>query len=201
MYRKDRKEEYYTRRAHEEGYPARSVYKLKEIDEKYRLFKKGDRVLDLGCAPGSWLLYISQRIGPKGLVIGIDLEPAKIKLAANSHWLVGDILELAAKEIEGLGKFETLVSDVAPYTTGMRSVDAGRSLELAERSFEIANMVLAPAGNFLCKIFESQDSSEFIKTLETRFEFIKKFRPKAVFKTSPEFYLIAKGFKPEALPK
>ena len=83
MYRKDRQNEFYTTLAKKEGFPARSIYKLKEIDEKYRIIKKGNRVLDLGCAPGSWLLYVSQKVGNKGKVIGVDIEEIKIPKKAN----------------------------------------------------------------------------------------------------------------------
>ena len=91
MYRKSKKEEFYTRRAKEEGYPARSVYKLKEIDEKYKIFKQGDRVLDLGCAPGSWMLYIAQKIGKKGEVVGVDTDDLKIVKEENMIFIQKDV--------------------------------------------------------------------------------------------------------------
>jgi len=91
MYRKSKKEEFYTRRAKEEGYPARSVYKLKEIDDKYKIFKQGDRVLDLGCAPGSWMLYIAQKIGKKGEVVGVDTDDLKIVKEENMIFIQKDV--------------------------------------------------------------------------------------------------------------
>ena len=100
MYRKDRQNEFYTTLAKKEGFPARSVYKLKEIDEKYRIIKEGNRVLDLGCAPGSWLLYISQKVGDKGKVIGIDIEETKIPQKANIVFIKRSVFDLKGPEVD-----------------------------------------------------------------------------------------------------
>jgi 23S rRNA (uridine2552-2'-O)-methyltransferase len=193
MYRKDRKNEFYTMLARKEGYPARSVYKLKEIDEKYKIIKKSNRVLDLGCAPGSWLLYISQKVGNKGKVIGVDIEEIKIPQEANIIFIKRSILDL--KESDFKDKFEVVVSDLSSKTSGVKFLDAGKSLELAEKSFETAKLFLLPGGNFVCKIFENESSDEFFKKVKNCFDFAKRFRPKAVMRRSKEFYIIGKGFK------
>jgi len=193
MYRKDEKEDFYTRLAKKEGYPARSVYKLKEIDEKYKIFKKGEKVLDLGCSPGSWLIYISQKVGDKGMVVGIDMESVKIVDKPNILFIKKDIFDL--KELDFKEKFQAVVSDLAPKTSGLKSLDAGRSLELSEKSFEIAKSVLLPDGNFVCKLFESESSDGFFKKVKRYFDSVKRFKPKAVVRGSKEFYIIAKGFK------
>ena len=135
MYRKDRKNEFYTTLARKEGYPARSVYKLKEIDERYKIIRKGNRVLDLGSAPGSWLLYISQKVGDKGKVIGVDIEEIKIPQKTNIIFIKRSIFDL--KESDFKDKFETVVSDLSSKTSGVKFLDAGKSLELAEKAFEI----------------------------------------------------------------
>jgi 23S rRNA (uridine2552-2'-O)-methyltransferase len=192
MYRKDRQNEFYTRLAKEENYPARSVYKLKEMDEKYHIVKQGDQVLDLGCAPGSWLLYLSQKVGSKGKVIGIDIEEVKIPEKTNIVFIKKDILDL--KESDFKNKFEAVVSDLAPKTSGIKSLDSGRSLELAEKSFEITKSVLVPGGNFVCKIFEGEENDEFLRRVGDSFAFTKRFKPKAVIKKSKEFYVIAKDY-------
>lgn len=192
MYRKDRQNEFYTTLAKKEGYPARSVYKLKEIDKKYKIFRKGDRVLDLGCAPGSWLLYISQIVGNGGKVIGIDTEEINIPQKANIVFIKRSVFDL--KESDFKDKFEAVVSDLSSKTSGVKFLDAGKSLELAERAFEIAKSVLLADGNFVCKIFESGASDEFFKKVEKRFSFAKRFRPKAIIKKSKEFYIIGRGF-------
>ncbi len=193
MYRKDRKEEFYTTLAKKEGYPARSVYKLKEIDEKYKIVRRGDYVLDLGAAPGSWLLYISQKVGDRGKVTGVDTGEIKIPPAANIIFIKKSIFDL--KESDFQNKFDAVVSDLSPNTSGIKSLDSGRSMELAEKSFEIAKSVLRPGGNFVCKIFENESTSEFFKQVRDCFEFVKRFRPKAVIKSSKEFYIIGRGFK------
>ena len=193
MYRKDKKNEFYTTLAKKEGYPARSVYKLKEIDEKYKIFKKGDRVLDLGSAPGSWLLYVSEKVGDRGKVIGIDIEETKILPKSNIVFIKKSIWEL--KESEFKNKFNAVVSDLSPKTSGIKFLDTGKSLELAEKSFEIAKLFLLAGGTFVCKIFEDESSGEFFKKIKSSFGFAKRFKPKAVIKKSKEFYIIGRGFK------
>ena len=193
MYRKDRQKEFYTTLAKKEGYPARSIYKLKEIDEKYKIFKKNSRVLDLGCAPGSWLLYISQKVGSMGKVVGVDIEEIKTPKKANIVFIKRSVFDL--KESDFKDKFDAVVSDLSPKTSGIKLLDTGKSLELAEKSFEIAKSVLLPDGNFVCKIFENESSNEFFKKVKNCFDFAKRFRPKAVIKRSKEFYIIGRGFK------
>lgn len=193
MYRKDRQNEFYTTLAKKEGYPARSIYKLKEIDEKYKIIKKDSRVLDLGCAPGSWLLYVSQKVGNKGKVIGVDTEEIKIPKKTNIVFIKRSVFDLRASDFKD--KFEAVVSDLSPKTSGVKFLDTGKCLELAEKSFEIAKSVLLPGGNFVCKIFENESGDIFFKKVENCFDFAKRFRPKAVTKKSKEFYIIGKGFR------
>ncbi|MDD2731697.1 MAG: RlmE family RNA methyltransferase [Candidatus Pacebacteria bacterium] len=196
MYRKDLKDEAYTIRAKREGYPARSVYKLKEIDEKYKVFKKGNLVLDLGSSPGSWLIYISNKIGEKGRVVGVDLEDIKIPLSGNILFIKKDILNTKPLDLLILGKkYNVLVSDLSPKTSGLKSFDSAKSLELSEKSLELAHNLLEKGGNFICKIFEGESVSDFFKKVSDSFEFVKRFKPRASFKKSKELYIIAKGFK------
>ena len=198
MYRKDNKNEFFTIKARKEGYPARSVYKLQEIDRKYRIIQKGDNVLDLGSAPGSWLLYASKMAGDKGSVVGIDIEKIKTALPGNVVLIQKDIMELAPKDLTVFNKkFQAVISDLAPKTSGMKFVDEGRSLELGLKALLIAKNVLSAGGNFVCKIFEGEGTGQFIAKAEQNFKFVKRFRPKAVKKDSKEFYLVAKGLNPE----
>lgn len=195
MYRKHKKDEFYTRKAHEEGYPARSIYKLQEIDEKYHIFKKGDRVLDLGCAPGSWLKYIADKVGAKGLVVGIDIEDIKIEHQENIVFLKKDILDkdiFSLKELKE--KYNVVVADLAPKTSGIKSLDVARSLELSSRALEIAKQVLERNGNFVCKIFEGEGSDVVFEQVKIAFWLRKRFKPKAVRKESREYYIVGKGF-------
>ena len=196
MYRKDNKTEYYTRRANKEGYPARSVYKLKDIDEKYRLFKKGDRVLDLGAAPGSWMQYIATRVGEKGLVQGIDIQNLEIPLLPTMRFLKTDMRELEAAHWKA-GEYDAVVSDAAPFTSGVPSLDAGRSFELASKAFEITCSTLKPKGDFVCKLFDGEYTGDFHKEIQKSFSTVKRYRPKATTKQSRELYIIAKDFAPK----
>lgn len=194
MYRKDRKEEYFTKKAQKEGYPARSVYKLKEIDRDFEILKKGDRVLDLGAAPGSWLLYISEKIGGAGEVIGFDIEDVKIPEIKNIKFHKKSIEDEDIFQILGERKFDAIVADLSPKTTGVKLLDSGISLELSEKAFEIAKKVLKENGNFVCKIFESAEADVFLKELEKIFKIVKRVRPKAVFRSSKEFYIVCKNY-------
>jgi 23S rRNA (uridine2552-2'-O)-methyltransferase len=187
--------EFYTRKAKEEGYPARSVYKLKEIDEKFKIIKVGDRVLDLGAAPGSWLIYISQKIGNKGKVLGIDLENLKICLPVNAKFLKKDVFELTDLDLKEFGKFQAVVSDLSPKTSGIKFVDAAKSLELCEKGLEVAQKVLTPGGNFVCKVFESEETKDFFKKIEENFKSAKRLKPQASRKESREIFFIGKGFR------
>lgn len=197
MFRKDRENEYYTDLAHKEGYPARSVYKLKEMDERFHLFKKGDMVLDLGSSPGSWLLYLSRKVGDSGRVVGVDLNPLKITRPRNTLLLEKDVTKLTEDDLQSfLRKFHAVVSDLAPATSGIDVADMGRSLELAEQALAIAQAVLAPKGTFICKVFQSPEAQELFFSLKQMFRETKMFRPKAVMKRSREVYIVAKGFKP-----
>ncbi|MFH1968103.1 MAG: RlmE family RNA methyltransferase [bacterium] len=204
MYRKGKKIEFYTELAKKQNYPARSVYKLKEIDEKYKIFEKGDRVLDLGCAPGSWLLYIAEKIGNTGTVVGADVEEIKIPPKNNIKFIKKSVFDFKEGDFKDkfnpspLAKgegFDAVVSDMAPNTTGVIFVDSGKSLELSKKAFEIAKLLLKPGGNFVCKIFDSREATEFFKKLGKSFAFSKRFKPKAVIGRSKEFYIVGKGFK------
>ena len=146
----------------------------------------------MGCAPGSWLLYISQKVGEKGKAIGVDIEEIKIPQKANIVFIKRSVFDL--KESDFKDKFEAVVSDLSSKTSGVKFLDAGKSLELAEKAFEIAKSVLLPGGNFVCKIFQSELSDEFFKKVKNCFDFAKKIRPKAVIKKSKEFYIIGRGF-------
>ena len=192
MFRQDKKDEFYTILAKKSGYPARSVYKLKEIDKKYKIFKKGDRVLDLGCSPGSWLLYISQKIGQQGKVIGVDLEQIKIPQKANIAFTQRNIFDLKGSDFKN--KFAAVVSDLAPKTSGHQVLDTVKSMELAEKSLEIAKSVLLLGGNFVCKLFENESTNDFFKKVKNCFAFTKRYRPQAVSKKSKELYIIGQKF-------
>jgi len=185
MYRQDLKEEYYTLKAKQDKYPARSVYKLQQIDEKFNLFRKNDKILDLGCAPGSWLLYASN----KGKVLGIDIQDINIPLPKNATFLKQDVNTFQTKD-----KFNVILSDMAPNTSGDHSVDVERSIELCETALAIAKTNLNKGGNFVCKIFEGEGIQEFFKKVEQSFGFVKRYKPSASRSESREIFIIGKNF-------
>jgi len=195
MYRKGKRSEFYTELAKKQNYPARSVFKLKEIDQKYKIFKNGHKVLDLGSSPGSWLLYISEKVGSSGLVVGVDTEELNITLKNNIIFIKKSVFDLEKSDLEGEG-FDVVVSDMAPNTSGITFVDSGKSLELVEKAFEIAKLFLKPKGSFVCKIFDSSSTADFFNEFEKHFDFSKRFRPKAVMRQSKELYIIGTGFSP-----
>jgi 23S rRNA (uridine2552-2'-O)-methyltransferase len=186
-------QDHYSQQAKKERFPARSVYKLEEIQKKHRLLKKGDTVLDLGCAPGAWLLYAAQLTGPKGCVIGIDLKPVSIQVSSHIKIITADVFTL---DIESLEKdFNVVLSDMAPATTGHKAVDAARSYHLCETALKIAQTSLLPGGAFVCKIFQGSDFNLFLDAVRTRFKRLKIFKPQSSRKASKEIYVIGLGFK------
>lgn len=183
------KNDKYTRKAKHENYPARSIYKLREINQKYKIIKAEDGVLDLGCAPGSWLLYLSKEVGDNGMVVGVDINDLNIEIPKNTVFIKEDIMEFETDE-----KFEVIVSDLAAHTTGVKFSDVEETLELCYKALEIAKTNLIKGGSFVCKIFEGEGTDEFFKETEKNFEFTKRFKPKASRKQSREMYIVAMGF-------
>ncbi len=186
----------FTRRAQRENFPARSVYKLQEIQRRFSVLRKGDRVLDLGCAPGSWLLYAAEVTGAAGRVVGLDLSPVTIALPAHVVVRTGDVFEVARRPAEFFeNTFDVVLSDMAPSTTGSRGVDAARSFNLCEAALSVASQVLTPGGAFVCKIFQGEDFRRFIDTVRVGFTEHRIFKPQSSRKASSEIYLIGKGKK------
>lgn len=195
MRKKISQEDFYTQKAKKENYPARSIFKLQEADKKFNLMKKEDKVLDLGCSPGSWLVYISKKIGRNGRVIGVDLNDLNASVLENVIFLKKDIFDFnEADFLEIAKKFNVVVSDLAPKTSGIKSVDNAKSLELCEKALEIASRFLIKNGNFFCKIFESKETDEFFNRVRAIFKTVERFKPRASRRESREFFIVAKGF-------
>lgn len=190
--------DYYAQQARKDQFPARSVYKLKEIEEKYNLIQPGQVVLDLGCSPGSWLLYASRKVGASGQVIGIDLKAVDMDLPKNTMVFQADINDLnpGAWEVVDRG-VDVVLSDMAPSTTGRKEVDAARSHQLCEMALYAADRALRSGGAFVCKIFQGPDFKEFTEAVRARFETMKIFKPASCRKDSKEIYVIGRGCKQE----
>jgi 23S rRNA (uridine2552-2'-O)-methyltransferase len=190
----NRWEDHYTRLARTERYPARSVYKLQEIQKRFAVIRAGDNVLDLGCAPGSWLIYAAGLTGPSGRVVGIDVSPVTVHLPTHVTVHTRDVFELADAPAAFFGQeFDVVLSDMAPATTGSRGVDAARSHNLCEAALAIACKLLRPGGAFVCKIFQGADFKPFSEAVRAGFAQCKIFKPQSCRKASKEIYLIGKG--------
>jgi len=186
--------DHYTRRAKKERYPARSVYKLQELQKRFKLIKSGDRVLDLGCAPGSWTLYAAKLVGPNGKVVGIDLQPVTERLPKSTETVVGDIYRLEADKSPILTqRFDVVLRDMAPSTTGRKDVDAARSAELCRAAWNLAETLLQSGGHFCCKIFTGQDAKPFSEDLKRGFRQVRRFKPQSSRKASKEVFVIGLG--------
>lgn len=191
---KNRWADHYTRQAKKDRYPARSVYKLKEIQQKFTVIKKGDRVLDLGCAPGSWTLYAAELTGSGGRVVGIDLKAVDLRAPEHVRVVRGDALDELDRVLDTIGgAFDVVLSDMAPGTTGNKTVDAARSLGLCEAALNLAEHVLKPGGAFVCKIFQSGDVKAFADTVRSKFQLQKTFKPQSSRKASKEIFIIGIG--------
>lgn len=183
----------YTLRAHKEGYPARSVYKLEEIQNANKIMRPGDTVLDVGAAPGSWTLFVDRQIlKGKGKIISVDLNPLNINpVPPTVTAYVGDAFskEIRAK-LTSHGPFDAIISDAAPMTTGNRGVDTSRSEWLAEQVVILADEQLKKHGNLVIKIFQGGGQQEILKDLRTKYTKAKTLKPKACRADSFEIYLI-----------
>ena len=183
----------YTQRAHKEGYPARSVYKLEEINKAHRLIKPGDSVLDVGAAPGSWTLYTHRElIKGRGRIVSVDLNPLNLDpVPPTVTAFVGDAFSKEIrKQLVELGPYDTIISDAAPMTTGNRTVDTTRSEWLAEQVVFLAEEQLRTGGNMVIKIFQGGGQEDVLKKMRTIFKKAKAFKPKASRDDSFEIFLI-----------
>jgi len=189
-------EDHFSRKAKKDNFPARSVYKLQEIQKKFQIIKKGDVILDLGCSPGSWLVYAADMVGPKGIVVGIDLKPVEIAVLPNVKVLTDDVEKNGVDLLRSLElQYNIIVSDMAPATTGRKDIDSYRSFELCRVALGIAETFLLPGGCFVCKIFQGPDFKEFSDTVKNMFKDQKTFKPQSSRKASKEIYVIGIGKK------
>ncbi|HRY63017.1 MAG TPA: RlmE family RNA methyltransferase [Patescibacteria group bacterium] len=184
----------YFKKAKELGYRARSAFKLEEIQNRFHLLKPGLDILDLGAAPGSWLQYASKIVGPKAMLVGLDLQPIE-SITKNIKTFVVDIFsEEAVKLIQKHHPklFPIILSDLAPATSGEKELDHLRSLELNRQVVELSAKFLAPRGTIVLKVFQGSDFTDFIKELKTQFSQVEVYKPKASRDRSFEVYVIAR---------
>jgi 23S rRNA (uridine2552-2'-O)-methyltransferase len=193
--------DHFTREAKKAGYPARSVFKLEEIDRRVHLIRPGMRVLDLGAAPGSWSLYASQKIGATGKLLAVDLSPLGTVLPANATFFQGDALTLEDGEgarLAELAPYDIVLSDMAPRTTGSKTVDQARSFELFMRALAVAGSLCRPGGAFVGKLFMSEELRIARSTLKGLFAEERLIRPEGTRSVSTELFLVGLGRKKAA---
>jgi 23S rRNA (uridine2552-2'-O)-methyltransferase len=190
--------DHYFHKAKKDNFLARSVYKLEEIDERFKVLNKGDQVIDLGYHPGSWIQYTSEKIGPNGLVIGSDIKEINTKLLnlKNVRLFEKDVFTISKMQELGVDNlFDVVLSDMAPNTTGIRKVDQDRSLNLVEMVFSLLPTFLKQNGNLVIKVFESQDAQLFLRDQKSQFKEFHYLRPKSVRSVSKEYFVIGKNFR------
>ncbi len=186
----------YVKRAQQQGYRSRAVYKLLELQQRYKLIKPGMTVVDLGAAPGSWSQLAVQLVGEKGRVVALDILP--MTPLSGVFFIQGDfqdpqIINQLLQEI-GSDGVDLVISDMAPNMSGMVSVDQPRMIYLAELVLDVAQQILKPGGCLLLKIFQGSGFDEFLRALRTKFKPVVIRKPDASRSRSAEVYLLAKNY-------
>ncbi len=190
-----RRKDHFYHKARRDGYRSRASYKLQQINDKFKLIKRGATVVDLGAAPGGWLQVAKEVSG--GFVLGIDIQ--KIAPLEGVETLGGDVTNPAMIEkikgiIEKTGGADVVISDMAPNLSGNWSLDHARSIDLSNSALNIAVEILKPGGNFVVKVFQGDMFSDFFNDVRKYFGFVKPYTPLASRKESAEIYIICKGF-------
>jgi 23S rRNA (uridine2552-2'-O)-methyltransferase len=194
-----RPQDHFGDRAKREGYPARSVYKLQEIDRRLQLLRRGQRVLDLGAAPGSWTLYSAERVGREGKVVSLDLNELRVGLPPQVSFRALDVFLFDAQGEFGPAAFDVVLSDMAPHTSGQRHRDQFGSYELYMQALRIARAVLADGGAFVGKIFQGPELDNARAATREGFSTVRIVKPDASRSESFEIFVVGVGAK-AALP-
>lgn len=195
---RERKRDYYYKKAKEEKYRSRAAYKLFQAVKKYRFIKHGDVVVDLGAAPGGWIQAARKIVGNKGFVLGVDIKPIEPFSVRNVQTIIGDITEQDTLQqiIELIPrKADVVVSDVSPNVSGVWELDHARQIDLAQKALEIATAVLRSDGNFFVKVFQGDMLNDFIAKMKQRFDAVKIIKPKASRARSSEIFILGMRLK------
>ncbi|MEM1024061.1 MAG: RlmE family RNA methyltransferase [Myxococcota bacterium] len=209
------KQDRFHQRAKDEQYAARSVYKLEEIDRRYDVIGRGDKIVDVGCAPGSWLQYLARAVGKKGCVVGYDLEPVTVNAGSNVRAFEANIEELdperVLRELAELSAelrkkpapasvppsfgAHVFVSDMAPKLSGVRDADQAKQAELVGTALDLALAVLLEGGHFVAKMFQGRDTDPLLDRAKHAFEKVRFIKPEATREGSREVFIVALGLK------
>lgn len=190
--------DHYFKQAKRDNYPARSVYKLKEIDKRFRIFKSGMRVMDLGAAPGSWTMCAAEKVGERGRVLSADIQSTEQGFPKHVTFMQEDVFERSdvfEQAIADIGPFDVVISDMAPKTTGHKFTDQARSANLCFEALAVATYCLIKGGSFVVKIFMGPDVEQFVKEMRKHFSTVKSFKPKSSRPESKETFYVGLGFK------
>ena len=186
----------YVKKAQQDGYRSRAVYKLQEIQNKDRIIRQGHKVVDLGAAPGGWSQYASQLVGKHGRIVASDILP--IDPLPFVEFVLGDFREDAVLRellaVLGNEKADLVISDMAPNISGVDAVDQPRAIYLCELALDMAQQVLKPGGDFVVKLFQGEGSEAFLKDVRSHFKQVKVRKPLASRPRSREVYILARGF-------
>lgn len=193
------KSDFWAIKAKKEGYPARSVYKLMELDKKFSLLKPGSRILDIGAAPGSWSLWTLKRLGDRGFLAAVDLQPLGISPAAtNFTFLRGDLYDQAIRTaLAAFGPYDLVMSDAAPSTSGNRGLDTDRSESIVEAVLDYADEMLRPGGKVVAKLFVGGGERELLDRMKKSYSTARGFKPSACRTVSFETYLVGLDHRPQ----
>ena len=195
---RDRKREFYYKKAKEENYRSRATYKLVQANEKYQFIKRNDVVVDLGAAPGGWIQAARKMTGKHGYVLGVDLKPIEPFTQEYIRTIIADLTDPnIVEEILSFlpRKADAVIFDAAPNITGVWEVDHARQIDLATSAFGIAQCLLRPSGNFFVKVFQGGMLDDYIQTLKASFDTVKIVKPLASRSKSSEMYILALGLK------
>lgn len=195
---KEKREDYFYRKAKEEKYRSRAVFKLFQLNDKFGIMKRGDKIVDLGAAPGGWMQVARKIVGKEGFVLGLDLEWIAPFEYHNVVSLVGDVFAegTIARIKEVVPAADAVLSDASPDISGVWTIDHLKSVDLCRGALRIANEILKPGGNILLKIFQGEEAKAFYLELKARFDYAKMTKPEASRGQSAEMYIVGKGFKP-----
>jgi len=194
---KNRKREYFYRKAKKEKFRSRASYKLLQAVKKHRFIKPGYVVVDLGAAPGGWTQAARKLVGDSGFVLAVDVKRIAPVEAPNVRAIIGDVAE--PHTIQNILKFlprsaDAVISDVSPNVSGIWELDHARQIDLANNSLQIATSILRFGGNFFVKIFQGRTTSKFIEEVRQNFSFVKLVKPKASRSKSAELYILGRNF-------